>query len=33
VQGFHSILERYGVSNFEPSKPVAGKKTALSAIK
>ena len=33
VKGFKSILERYGASTFEPNKPVAGKKPALSAIK
>jgi AcrR family transcriptional regulator len=33
VQGFNSILERYGASNLEQNKPLAGKKPALSAIK
>jgi AcrR family transcriptional regulator len=33
VQGFTSILERYSASNFEPNKPLPGKKSTLIAIK
>lgn len=33
VQGFKSILERYGASNYGPNKPLTGKKPTLTAIK
>ena len=33
VKGFNSILERYSDETLEPNRPIAGKKSALSAIK